>query len=69
MQMAGDIATCMYLTGIDPFSGEELCTAKNLRDRKLQRALLRFFKSQWRFRLFRMRRGCCAGRVFALPKF
>jgi hypothetical protein len=36
----------MYYTGIDPFTGEEVYTAKHLRDRKLQRALLRFFKPE-----------------------
>jgi uncharacterized radical SAM protein YgiQ len=41
-----DIATCMYYTGIDPFTGEEVYTARNLRDRKLQRALLQFFKPE-----------------------
>ena len=34
-----DIATCMYYTGLDPFTGEEVYVAKHLRDRKLQRAL------------------------------
>jgi uncharacterized radical SAM protein YgiQ len=41
-----DIATCMYYTGIDPFTGEEVYTAHHLRDRKLQRALLQFFKPE-----------------------
>jgi uncharacterized radical SAM protein YgiQ len=41
-----DIATCMYHTGLDPFTGEEVYIAKNLRDRKLQRALLQFFKPE-----------------------
>ncbi len=41
-----DIATCMYYTGIDPFTGEQVYTAKALRDRKLQRALLQFFKPE-----------------------
>jgi uncharacterized radical SAM protein YgiQ len=41
-----DIATCMYYTGIDPFTGEEVYTAKHLNDRKLQRALLQFFKPE-----------------------
>src|SRR4051794_40572325 len=36
----------MYYTGIDPFTGEEVFTAKHLRDRKLQRALLQFFKPE-----------------------
>jgi hypothetical protein len=34
----------MYYTGIDPFSKQEVFVARNLRDRKLQRALLQFFK-------------------------
>ena len=41
-----DIATCMYYTGIDPFTGEEVATARKLGDRKLQRALLQFFKPE-----------------------
>ena len=41
-----DIATCMYYTGIDPFTGEEVYTARKLGDRKLQRALLQFFKPE-----------------------
>jgi hypothetical protein len=46
MRMTSDIATCMYHTGLDPFSGEEVYIAKHLRDRKLQRALLQFFKPE-----------------------
>jgi hypothetical protein len=34
----------MYYTGIDPFSKQEVYVARNLRDRKLQRSLLQFFK-------------------------
>jgi len=41
-----DIATCMYYTGIDPFTGDEVYTARNLGDRKMQRALLQFFKPE-----------------------
>ncbi len=41
-----DIATCMYHTGIDPFTLEEVHIAKGLKDRKLQRALLQFFKPE-----------------------
>ena len=33
-----DIATALYYTGFDPFTGEEVYVAKNLRDRKMQRA-------------------------------
>ena len=35
MRMAPDIATCMYYTGIDPFTREEVYVARNLRDRKM----------------------------------
>src|SRR5436305_3399362 len=41
-----DIATCMYYTGIDPFSKQEVYVARHLRDRKLQRALMQFFKPE-----------------------
>jgi uncharacterized radical SAM protein YgiQ len=41
-----DIATCMYYTGIDPFTKQEVYIARNLRDRKVQRALLQFFKPE-----------------------
>ena len=41
-----DIATCMYYTGIEPFSKKPVNTAKNLNDRKLQRALMQFFKPE-----------------------
>src|SRR5262245_13573924 len=44
MQMSTDIATCMYYTGIDPFTKKEVHVAKGLRDRKMQRALMQFFK-------------------------
>ena len=39
-----DIATCMYYTGMDPFTGEPVYVAQHLRDRKLQRALLQYFR-------------------------
>jgi uncharacterized radical SAM protein YgiQ len=41
-----DVATCMYYTGIDPFTKEEVYVARHLQDRKLQRALLQFFKPE-----------------------
>jgi hypothetical protein len=46
MQSATDIATCMYYTDIDPFTKQELYVAKGLRDRKMQRALMQFFKPE-----------------------
>jgi hypothetical protein len=46
MPMATSVATCMYYTGIDPFSKQEVYVARHLRDRKLQRALLQFFKPE-----------------------
>jgi uncharacterized radical SAM protein YgiQ len=41
-----DVATCMYYTGIDPFTGHEIQIARQLKDRKAQRALLQFFKPE-----------------------
>jgi uncharacterized radical SAM protein YgiQ len=41
-----DVATAMYYTGIDPFSKKPVYVAKHLRDRKLQRALMQFFKPE-----------------------
>jgi hypothetical protein len=46
VHVASDIATCMYHTGLDPFTGEEVYIAKHLRERKLQRALMQFFKPE-----------------------
>ena len=39
-----DMAMSVYYTGIEPFSKQEIYIARNLRDRKLQPALLQFFK-------------------------
>lgn len=41
-----DVATCMYYTGLDPFTMKAVFVAKGLRDRKTQRALMQFFKSE-----------------------
>lgn len=41
-----DIATAMYHTGVDPFTKKPVAIAKQLRDRKLQRALMQFFKPE-----------------------
>jgi uncharacterized radical SAM protein YgiQ len=41
-----DVATAMYWTGIDPFTKQPVHIARHLRDRKLQRALMQFFKPE-----------------------
>ncbi len=41
-----DIATCMYYTGRDPFTKKEVPVAKKLNDRKMQKALMQFFKPE-----------------------
>jgi hypothetical protein len=46
MLMARDIATALYYTGIDPFTKQQVYVAKGLRDRKMQRALMQFFKPE-----------------------
>jgi uncharacterized radical SAM protein YgiQ len=41
-----DLATAMYYTGRNPETGEEMPIARGLRERKMQRALLQFFKPE-----------------------
>ena len=41
-----DNATRMWYTGIDPMTGNPVQVARNLLDRKLQRALMQFFKAE-----------------------
>jgi uncharacterized radical SAM protein YgiQ len=41
-----DIATCMYHTGIDPLTMNPVHVARGLRDKKLQRSLLQFFRPE-----------------------
>jgi uncharacterized radical SAM protein YgiQ len=41
-----DIAACMYHTGLDPMTQEPVKITKGLRDRRMQRALLQFFKPE-----------------------
>ena len=53
-----DIATCMFYTGIDPFTKEEVYVARGVRDRKMQRALMQFFKPE---NYFTVREGADTG--------
>ncbi|GAB4151296.1 MAG: YgiQ family radical SAM protein [Planctomycetota bacterium] len=41
-----DIATCMYWTGLDPMTMKPVSTVRRLRDRKIQRALMQYFKPE-----------------------
>jgi uncharacterized radical SAM protein YgiQ len=41
-----DLATCMYYTGQDPLSGEPVYVPRGERERRLQRALLQYFKTE-----------------------
>ncbi len=41
-----DVATAMYYTGMDPFTKKPVYVARQLKDRKLQRALMQFFKPE-----------------------
>lgn len=40
----GTVSTCMYYTGLDPYTLEEVYVAKSPHDKALQRALLQYFK-------------------------
>jgi hypothetical protein len=46
MPAAEEVATALYYTGIDPFTKEQVYVTCNLRDRKMQRALMQFFKPE-----------------------
>jgi uncharacterized radical SAM protein YgiQ len=41
-----DVATAMYYTGLNPFSKKPVQVARSIRDRRLQRSLLQFFKPE-----------------------
>ena len=41
-----DLATCMYHTGLDPMNGKPVYVPKGARERRLQRALLQWFKPE-----------------------
>ena len=53
-----DVATCMYYTGVDPFTKKPVFIAKGLRDRKTQRALMQVFQVR---ELLRSARGASTG--------
>jgi len=42
----GTLSTCMYYSEMDPFTEEQIYVAKKMEDKKLQRALLHFNKSE-----------------------
>ncbi len=41
-----DVATCMYYTGLDPMTGQSVYVPSGGRERRLQRALLQYFKPE-----------------------
>src|SRR5437588_4733473 len=41
-----DVATCIYYTDVDPFTRKPVTVTRNLRDRRMQRALMQFFKPE-----------------------
>ncbi len=41
-----DVATCMYYTGLDPMTMREVPAIRGVKDRKMQRALMQFFKPE-----------------------
>ena len=42
----GTLATCMYYTELDPLTGEPVYVAKDIREKRMQRALLHFHKRE-----------------------
>jgi hypothetical protein len=49
MRITSDIGTCLWHTGRDRFTGKGVYVAKGLKDRKMQGALMQFFKPENRF--------------------
>ena len=41
------VASAMYYTGLDPSTGEAVHVARGLREKKLQKALLLYWSSEW----------------------
>jgi uncharacterized protein DUF3362 len=39
-----DIAAALYYSGVEPFTGKEVYVARAMKDRKMQPALMQFFK-------------------------
>ena len=42
----GTLATCMYYTGKDPLTGDEVYVARDMEEKKMQRALMHFHKKE-----------------------
>ena len=42
----GTASTCMFFTGIDPFTGKEVFVPRDYEEKKLQRALLQWYKPE-----------------------
>lgn len=42
----GTLATCMYYTELDPFTGENVYVAKDMEEKKMQRALIHYNKPE-----------------------
>jgi uncharacterized radical SAM protein YgiQ len=41
-----DVATCMYYTGLDPYTMKPVPVARKMKERQMQRALLQYFKPE-----------------------
>ena len=54
----GTASTVMYYTGIDPFTGKEIYTATNYREKQLQRALLQWRKPENRRMIYEAMNYC-----------
>ncbi len=42
----GSLATCMYYTKMNPFTGEKVYVARSIKERKMQRALMQYKKKE-----------------------
>ena len=62
----GTLATCMYHTGIDPFSGRKIYVARGDREKRLQKALLLWHQPDERRHVLEALQAC--GREEAVPE-
>lgn len=54
----GSLATCIYHTGRDPFSGEEIHVPRSTKERRLQKALLLYHKPESKQDILEALRSC-----------
>ena len=63
MRMTSDIATCMYYTGLDPFTGQEVYVAAPPARPQAATGMLQFFKPENYFEVRKALEQALAGKT------